>query len=74
MTRPTAAQLRAARSMLGLTHEQAAHLASLNHATVRRAERGDPRLSATSLERIIAVYAARGVVFIGNTGVERKSA
>lgn len=74
MSRPTPAQLRGARSMLGLTHEQAAHLAELNHATVRRAERGDPRLSATSLERIVAVYTARGIAFIGASGIERKPA
>lgn len=72
MKRPTSSQFRAARGMLNLSREKVADLVGLHHRTVGKAERGDPTLGWRAAETIVAFYAARGVVFIGNTGVERK--
>jgi DNA-binding XRE family transcriptional regulator len=71
--RPTANQLRAARAWLGLSREQAAHAAGLHPITLRKAEHGDPSLTPASLETLTATYGARGLVFIGTSGLERRS-
>lgn len=70
--KPTPGQLRAARGMLNLSREQAAHAAGLNHSTLGKAERGDPTLTRESLDAIVAAYTARGVVFVGCSGIERR--
>ena len=66
-------QLRAARAMLGLSREQAAHAAGLHLETLRKAERGDPTLGTHSLEALVGAYTARGIVFIGRCAVERRA-
>lgn len=71
---PTPAQLRAARAWLGLSRAQAAVAAGLCVETLSKAERGAPTVGAGTLQTIAATYGARGVVFLGASGLERRSA
>ena len=63
MTRPSAAQLRAARAWLGWSRSQAAHRCGLAYETVARAERGKLRLEPQSMRALLAVYVVHGVEF-----------
>lgn len=69
----TAAQLRAARSLLGLSAEALAAQASLGLATVRRAEAADGlgSLTASNAARLIDTLIAAGVEFIDDHGKRR---
>ncbi len=62
----TAAQIRGARAMLGISAEQLAEAAQLGIATVRRAEKldGSMKLTAANLSALRAALEAAGVVFI----------
>jgi hypothetical protein len=70
---PSHYQLRAARGWLGLSRKGAARLAGLHIVTIGRAELGHPTVGQDKIEALAAVYTARGFVWLGTTGIERKS-
>jgi transcriptional regulator with XRE-family HTH domain len=63
----TAAQLRAARVLLGLDQRQMAELAGLSHPTVQRMEtsNGVIRGNVDSLAKLVAALEAAGVELLG---------
>jgi transcriptional regulator with XRE-family HTH domain len=65
----TAAQLRAARSLLGMTQAQVATAAGLSVPTIKRAE-GDGEIAAAppSVAAIRSALERAGVVFISENG------
>lgn len=62
------AQIRAARTLLGLTAAQLAELAGVDWSTVQRFEVADgiPPSRSGTLERVVATLEARGIVFLGD--------
>ncbi|MGB9154833.1 MAG: helix-turn-helix transcriptional regulator [Alphaproteobacteria bacterium] len=73
----TGSQIRAARSLVGWTAEELAERAGVNRESVFRAERADDKngfrpLAATT-EKITRVLNDEGIVFIGLSGVDRRS-
>ena len=65
----SAAQLRAARSLLGLSQPDVALAAHLSTMTVKRAEgAGSPSASRQAVEAIQAALEAAGVEFIAENG------
>jgi len=64
----TAAQLRAARALLGLDQRQLAEMAGLSHPTVQRMEtsHGVIRGNVDSLSKLMAALEAAGVELLGN--------
>ena len=66
----TAAQLRAARALVGLSAKELADQAVLGEATVRRAEKedGQIKLTAANAARIVETLERAGVEFIGENG------
>lgn len=67
----TAAQLRAARSLLGIDQKRLAELAGLSVPTIQRMEasEGVVRGNVDSLMRLIAALDAAGIELIGEGGV-----
>jgi len=63
----TAAQLRAARALLGIDQRQLAEIASLSVPTIQRMEasEGVIRGNVDSLMKLIAALEAAGIVLIG---------
>lgn len=67
MTRPE--QLRAARSLLGITQSEIAAAAGVSVITVKRAEgSGTPAASAAAVAAVRGALEAAGVVFIDQNG------
>lgn len=65
----TSDQLRAARSILGLSQPQVAELAKISTMTVKRAEgSGKPPASAEAVAAIRSALEVAGVVFIPENG------
>jgi transcriptional regulator with XRE-family HTH domain len=65
----TAAQLRAARSLLGLSQPELADLTGVSTMTIKRAEgAGQPPASTDAKERIAAALEAAGIEFIPENG------
>jgi predicted transcriptional regulator len=64
----TAAQLRAARALLGIDQRQLALLAGVSLPTIQRMEssRGDVRSMVATLTRVVDALDAAGVELIGN--------
>jgi transcriptional regulator with XRE-family HTH domain len=62
----TGAQIRAARSLLGLTTQQLADASGIHYATISRAEQVDgvPSIRATTLATIQAALERAGVLFL----------
>lgn len=74
----TAAQLRAARALTGLSQPEVAALCGLSTMTVKRAEgAGSPAASSDAVTKIRAALEAEGVEFIpengGGAGVRLKN-
>ncbi|MFM1861754.1 MAG: hypothetical protein RLZ26_276 [Pseudomonadota bacterium] len=66
---PTAVQMAAARTLLGLTQQEVAEGSGVALSTVKRveqarnAEEGFANLRITSLKRLLAFYQSRGITF-----------
>jgi transcriptional regulator with XRE-family HTH domain len=69
----TAAQLRAARALLGLDQRQLAERAGLSVPTIQRMEASDGvvRGNVDSLTKLIAALAAAGIELIGEGAVSQ---
>jgi transcriptional regulator with XRE-family HTH domain len=66
---PTPAQLRAARSLLGLSQPDVADLTGLSSMTIKRAEgAGQPPASADAMAKIANALEAAGVIFVEENG------
>ncbi|MGJ0506556.1 MAG: helix-turn-helix domain-containing protein [Methylocystis sp.] len=66
---PTPAQLRAARSLLGLSQPDVADLTGLSSMTIKRAEgAGQPPASADAMAKIASALEAAGVIFVEENG------
>lgn len=65
----TSAQIRAARSLLGISQPEIAHLARVSVSTLKRAEGSiSPMASADAVAAIRAALEAAGVEFIDENG------
>lgn len=66
---PTPAQLRAARSALGLSLPDLAALSGLGLSTLKRAEKaGLSVVTPANADRIVATLEGRGIVFLDDDG------
>jgi transcriptional regulator with XRE-family HTH domain len=69
MTMITSAQLRAARSLLGLSQPEVANAAGVSTMTLKRAEgSGDSPAAAKSVRVIQTALEAAGIEFVGQDG------
>lgn len=65
----TSAQIRAARSLVGLSQSQVADATGLSIPTIKRAESGSGlRVSAVAVEAIRAALQTAGVIFLAEDG------
>jgi transcriptional regulator with XRE-family HTH domain len=71
---PSAAQIRAARALLGWSREDLASATGLTSEGLNKIERGISTPQRASAERIMRAFIGKGIVFTDDDGVKRQSA
>ena len=71
--RPTPGMLGAARILAGLSRGGLAEASGLSLSAVERLEGGAVRTRIGNIDRIVAAFAARGVVFAGGSAADREA-